>query len=772
VSELAERAGGSGRITGLDSTGEETGPVADAQPGDRTDAAGGTAAPDAAADPQTEPTATQPVVDPGQAVVTGKTGAKKTGGRRAGRHQAGADNAASGAARADEAATDPATADKAAADTAATKAADAKDAVAKETETKETETEKTEAKDAAGTKEAEPKEGEPKAGEPKPAEELWSKFAPVPVVPPGRVRRVTGRVAGGLGRVLNHEWTLAALGSVVLAAVMTWPTLRQPTKTIPQDIWDPTLQAWQMAWAGHALKTSPSSLWDANAFYPERYSYAFSDTLLGYAPFGLIGNGPVAAILRYNIVFVLIFALAFFGCYALVRQLGAGRTAAAVGAAAFTYAPWRLGQAGHLHVLSVGGIVLAMAMLARGHGYSLRHGYRPEHTRWGWVIAGWLVAAWQLTIGFGVGLVFAYVLAGMIVVSAIIYLVKRRWFWAVRRPFGLKLLLANLFGGLAFAATGALMAYPYLQVLKLHPYARRSEELLTYFSPPLKGFFIAPPESRMWGEAYATARESLPWAPEMAVLPGFFLYALALAGLFVSTWRVRHRVMLALGVVVTVLLAMGTNGPDHGRLGYLLLYRTLPGFDGIRTPGRLVLWTTLLLAILAAGAVGGFVTRAIDLYAERGEGRGRAGFWLRIAALIPLVLVLVEGLGNKEPATVPPSPIAMHTIQGPAVVLPTGELEDMNVMLWTTDGFPKVANGGSGFQPKQQGEIRAAMQTFPDPASVDLLRGLNFKTVVVVRSQVIGTAFERAIDAPIDGLGIERIESGDVVIYKLDEGEG
>src|SRR5690606_16103030 len=113
-----------------------------------------------------------------------------------------------------------------------------------------------------------------------------------------------------------------------LAVVMTWPTLRYPLYTIPQDIWDPTLQAWQMAWSGHILRTDPTQLWHANAFYPERWSFAFSDTLLGYAPAGLIGTGPTAAILRYNIMFVLAHALAFFGAYVLARQLGAGRTGA------------------------------------------------------------------------------------------------------------------------------------------------------------------------------------------------------------------------------------------------------------------------------------------------------------------------------------------------------------------------------------------------------------------------------------------------------------
>jgi hypothetical protein len=527
-----------------------------------------------------------------------------------------------------------------------------------------------------------------------------------------------------------------------------------------------------MSWAGHILTTDPAQLWNANAFYPDKYSYAFSDTLLGYAPAGMIGTGPVAAVIRYNIIFVLIFAFAFFGAYALVRQLGAGRTGAAVAGAAFAYAPWRLGQAGHLHVLSIGGIALALAMLARGHGFSLREGYQPDKRRWGWVLGGWLVAAWQISLGFGIGIPFAYVLLGIVLVTTVTWGYRYVWVWAVSRPFGWKLLLANLGGGLVFAAVGALMAYPYLQVLRQHPYARRSEEILGLFSPPLRGFFIAPPESWLWGEAYANARQSLPWAPEMALLPGFFLYGLAFAGLFVSTWRLRHRILLGVGVLTTIMLAMGTNGPGHGQLGYLALYRALPGFDGIRTSGRLMVWATLFLALLAAGAVSAFAERAAELFADRTQTEvgTQAGFWPRVATLIPLVLVLVEGAHTPGAhPVVPKAPIAMSTVQGPLLVLPTDELFDMNVMLWSTDGLPKMVNGGSGFTPHDQELLRLTMQKFPDSSTVTALRELHIRTVIVVRSRALGSPYERAIDAPIDGLGLTRSEQGDVILYKIED---
>src|SRR5215204_6356723 len=124
-------------------------------------------------------------------------------------------------------------------------------------------------------------------------EDDFAKFSPGEEEDPSRAVRAARRV----GAFFTHEWTLAALASLVLAAVMTWPTLRCPSYQIPQDIWDPTLEAWMISWGGHAMITDPSNLWNANAFFPNTYSYAFTDTLLGYFPLGMIGSGFTAALI-------------------------------------------------------------------------------------------------------------------------------------------------------------------------------------------------------------------------------------------------------------------------------------------------------------------------------------------------------------------------------------------------------------------------------------------------------------------------------------------
>ena len=580
----------------------------------------------------------------------------------------------------------------------------------------------------------------------------WAAFVATEEPPP----TPTDKALAAVGRVVRHEWTVASIVALVVAIAMTWPTLRYPLYTVPQDLGDPILVTWMLAWPGHILLADPSQLWQGNAFYPELWSYAFTDSLLGYAPFGMIGEGPTAAVLRYNIVFVLAHALASIGAYALVRQLGANRTGAAVAGAAFAYAPWLLSQAGHLHVISNGGIPLALAMLARGHGYSFRYGYRPKRQNAGWALAGWLVAAWQLSLGFAIGLAFAYVLALLVLVVVVACLIRRvRW--------GRKLFFTDLAGGAVFAAVGALLAIPYFRVAELYPNARRSFAEVDFYSPPWRGFFTAPQESRIWGESHAAVRATFDWQPEMTLLPGFILIGLAVAGLLFSVFKVRHRLLLLLLVVGSGVLAMGTK--VFGGELYIPLYDLLPGWDGLRTPGRLVMWTTLFLAVLAAGAVSAFTDRVEEISASRVPPWPSP--WLRIATLIPLVLVLAEGLNVTPHPTVPLQPVAMREVDGPLLVLPSNGGTDQNVMMWSTTKFQDIVNGTSGFTPPRLDEIRQVTATFPDAVSIDYLRRLGVRNVIILRDRVGGTPWQTTIDQPVDALGIQREDLGESVVYRL-----
>jgi hypothetical protein len=559
--------------------------------------------------------------------------------------------------------------------------------------------------------------------------------------------------------MIKKEPTIAIVACLALALVLNWGALADPTHTLPQDVGDPALVSYLIAWDGHALLHDPTNVWQINAFYPARYGLAYSDSMLGYGPLALIGTGPTAAVLRYNVIYILAMALTLFGGYALARQLGLGRVGAALVGTAVTMAPWRLAQAGHLQILSEGGLLLALAMLARGHDIRWRRTDVPAEKTYrpGWALAGWLVATWQLSIGFGLGLVFAYVLLGCVVAGVLVWFVRRRPL-APRR-----LLVVDGIGAVVFAAAGALLSRPYLKVLDLYPNERRDAAWIALYSPPLRGLITAPHESRLWGAVQADALAQLSVPGEMALLPGFALYGLALFGLFVSVWSLRTRLLLLAGTVVSMVLVLGTNGPAEGDWGYLLLFN-LPGFSGVRTPGRLIVWTTLLLALIAAGGVCALVEPLGAL--GRRFRVPRAMLWAQVVLVVPAALVLVEGLGTTPHTPVPSAPAVLSQVQGPYLMLPSNYAVDPLVMLWSTDRFAPVVNGNSGVLPTELAETRDRVQQFPDATSVAYLRGIGVRTVVVFPS-LMPRGSPDAANSPIDWLGITRTIEGDAVVFTL-----
>ncbi len=246
------------------------------------------------------------------------------------------------------------------------------------------------------------------------------------------------------------------LAGVVLALLMHWPLPLHIGSDVPKDLGDPLPQAWQIAWGGHALQHQPFDYWQSNMYWPLENSLAFSDALVGYAPFGMIGEGFEAAIARYDLLFLFAYALAFIGTYLLARELGVGRPAAAVAGVAYAYAPWRLEQDGHMHVISSGGIPLSLFLLVRG--------YRRGSART--IVAGWLVATWQLALGFTLGLMLAYLLA---VLAVVVFLAWRR-----TRP-SRHVLAASAAGAAVFAAMGSCWRLPYQDVRDAHPESERTK---------------------------------------------------------------------------------------------------------------------------------------------------------------------------------------------------------------------------------------------------------------------------------------------------------
>src|SRR5579859_3154778 len=128
----------------------------------------------------------------------------------------------------------------------------------------------------------------------------------------------------------GRELLLAIGAGIALALITSWPLVLHLSSRIAPDLGDPIRTAWQIAWVGHAFTHNPLHLFNSNTFYPHPLSLAFSDSLLGYGPTALVGSGTVAALVRYNLLFLFAWSLCFTGAYLLARELGLARLGAAV----------------------------------------------------------------------------------------------------------------------------------------------------------------------------------------------------------------------------------------------------------------------------------------------------------------------------------------------------------------------------------------------------------------------------------------------------------
>jgi hypothetical protein len=584
-----------------------------------------------------------------------------------------------------------------------------------------------------------------------------------------RTRRLTGdRHAGPLAdgprRAVSpaigaRELAAVVLAGVALAVVTSWPLVLHLPSRIAPDLGDPVRTSWQIAWVGHAMLHDPLHIFDANAFYPHPLSLAFSDSLLGYGPAGFIGSGTVAALVRYNLLFLAAWSLAFVGAYLLARELGLGRLGAGAAGAAFAYAPYRVTEAGHLHVISSGGIPLALFLLARGYR-------RGSHKL---VLAGWLVSAWQVGLGFTLGLQFAYLLL-VLALLAVFF-----WWRAGRPALPHRLLAVTCIGLAVLGAVTVYQSRPYLRVAHEYPTAKRTLKEVKNYSAGPAALLAASSENRVWGGATSGMRAKVHSKNESVFFPGGLILVLAVIGLAAPLYARRLRIGLLVGIVCCSVLALGFGITGAG-YPYRLLYDFAPGWDGVRVPGRIFSLATLFYA-LAAGAG----AQVIALWADR-WGRRRAVVGLSTIAGVVLVIGIVgEGAGHLGHPVVPQPASAEIGLPGPRLDLPTDGAYDRVWQYFSTDGFYKIPIGNSTFDMPAVDDLRGGMSGFPDRASVEKLRYYGIRTVVLhtrpltlpgVHGYVIPEPPDPAAAAakPVAGLGLTRRQVGASVIYEIGPG--
>src|SRR5947208_3067271 len=161
-------------------------------------------------------------------------------------------------------------------------------------------------------------------------------------------------------RVSRHPALGAFALLVLLTLAGTWPQGLYLRSQVAAHH-DPRFSMWRLAWIAHALRTDPRHLFDANIFWPEAGTLAYSDAAL--LP-GLIGTPLIwfglHPLVVHNLFVLASFVAAGAAMYVLVADLTCCRTAAWFAGIVFVFSPYRFAHYAQLELLWAWPIPIAL----------------------------------------------------------------------------------------------------------------------------------------------------------------------------------------------------------------------------------------------------------------------------------------------------------------------------------------------------------------------------------------------------------------------------
>ena len=497
-----------------------------------------------------------------------------------------------------------------------------------------------------------------------------------------------------------------------LAAVMTYPQFLHLTDAVHDD-GDPLLNAWALAWVAHQLPIAPAHLFDANTFYPERRTLAFSETLIVpatiVAPLRWIGVGPL---LVYNVVFLSGFIVSGAGVALLVRSLTDNAAAGVIAGIVFAFLPYRIDHYPHLQLQQTQCLPFAFWAFHR----LLGSGRLRDGALFGLFTAGQVLSCMYYGL---------FLVPYMAVVCGTLLVAERR----MTRQRVTAIALAGAITLVAVIPVGA----AYIGARRI--VGERSEEEVARGSATLANYLGPPEANLLYGELLKPFANG-----ERRLFPGFVAMALAAIGLagLIGRRPTSHQywpiLAYGLGLLLAFDLSLGFNG-----ISYRLLYAYVLPFRGLRIPARMGIIVGFSLAIVA-----GFGTERL-LHGDRRP-------WMAVAiALLMLLEYASKPLDLQQLPSAPPGSYAdviKDRGDSPTTVLfeyPASAVDDPTYMYYSIFHWQHLVNGYSGFFPPSYGRVLHAMRGFPDQTSIDAIKGHGARYLLIHGERLFGARYEELI---------------------------
>ena len=496
-----------------------------------------------------------------------------------------------------------------------------------------------------------------------------------------------------------------------MTVIITWPQALYLGSHVAGHN-DPHFSMWRLGWIAHALRTDPRHLFDANIFYPELRTLAYSDaTLLEGIVAAPLWWAQVPPVLIYNVLLLGGIAASGVSMFVLARYLTGSVAAAMVSAAIFTMAPYRIEHFMHLELQWTMWMPLAF--------WAAHRAFDERPLKWG-LLAGLFV--WLQVISC----VYYGIFLAMMVAALAVLLAGGDWRRARAAAPGL------LVGAIVAAVLILPYMRPYIQNAKtLGP--RDVVEIAQYSAQPVN-YLASPPQNWLWG--WTADRYG---ANEARLFPGLGAVVLALVAF---AYRPRRLVWIyAVLCALAVGLSFGVNGWLYG-----WLYAHVDALHGLRAPARFAILAQCALAVLA-----GFGVRALAPRLRASRTRNGA----LVAGV--LALLTIEYGSSKmflvHVADDPPDVYKVIRAIGPGVVaeLPLPRTDglpgwDAVYESWSVNHWHPLVNGYSGYYPPGYIRTLELMRTFPDGESIARLRALNVRFIVVHRAFYDTAAYASLLD--------------------------
>jgi hypothetical protein len=519
----------------------------------------------------------------------------------------------------------------------------------------------------------------------------------------------------------------AAILYAALTIALAYPLSIRLATDLMSPAPDTELTMWALAWDAHAFVRQPLAIFDANIYYPQHLTLAYSENFIGSAlaaaPVLWLTGNPVLAL---NLVSLASVVLCGLGAYVLARRIGASPAGAALSGIVFAFAPPRFLRLDQLHLATIQWLPFCLAYLL-----AYLDERRPRDLR----LAAVFFSLQALSSGHGA--VFLVVAA----LLAVGYRIGRRRSSGHRDPLTAGAVVRDLgaIGALALVPT-ALMFVPYILVQREMGLKRSLEN----WSVSWASFLASPSHLDAWLLSLVPGARINETA-DAYLFPGVGPILLAGAAFMwrraaVHTSALRQKPDTAYALLVTMVAVWLSVGRP---LGIWPLVYWLPGLNLIRVPSRFMLLATLGVALLAGIGFDRLADRCAAAWPGRtGVSRDRRR-QLAIAIGALLVVEFASMPFETTPYTVAPPAIDRWLATRPApfavaeVPLPSPadlgawERRQTMFMLHSTAHWQQTVHGYSGFRPPLHERLFAALTTFPSEASIRSLTDLSVSYLVV-----------------------------------------